>query len=154
MRTISTDIDIDATPEAVWAVLTDLPRYPEWNPFIREAAGLVRVGARLNLRMVSSSGRASTFKPTVLAADPGHELRWIGRLFMPRIFDGEHSFVLTATDGGTHLTQAEKFTGLLIPFTSKVLDGTSAGFVALNAALKNRVEALSAVDLTRNGPPR
>jgi hypothetical protein len=141
MRTISTSIDIDATPGKVWAVLTDLPRYPEWNPFIQRAAGTVAAGARLTLRMVSATGKASTFKPTVLTADPGRELRWIGHLLVPGIFDGEHSFVLTAANGGTHLTQNEKFTGLLIPLTSKLLDGTADSFAALNEALKKRAEA-------------
>jgi hypothetical protein len=141
MRTISTSIDIDAAPGTVWRVLTDLPRYAEWNPFIREAAGTVAPGERLTLRMVQATGKASTFRPTVLTADPDRELRWIGRLVVPGVFDGEHSFVLTAANGGTHLTQSEKFTGLLIPFTSKVLDATADSFAALNKALKERAEA-------------
>lgn len=141
MRTISAGIDIDAAPGKVWAILTDLPRYAEWNPFIREAAGTAATGARLTLRMASASGKVTTFKPTVLTADPGRELRWIGRLLMPGIFDGEHRFVLTAAGGGTHLTQSERFTGLLIPFTGKILDQTAASFAALNQALKKRAEA-------------
>ncbi len=31
-----------------------------------------------------------TFRPTVLVAEPNRELRWLGRLFMPGPFDGEH----------------------------------------------------------------
>ena len=27
-----TSVDIDATPELVWEVLTDVPAYPEWTP--------------------------------------------------------------------------------------------------------------------------
>jgi uncharacterized protein YndB with AHSA1/START domain len=33
---LTTFVDIDATPERVWQVLTDLPAYAEWNPFITE----------------------------------------------------------------------------------------------------------------------
>ena len=29
---LTTKIDIEAAPEAVWAVLSDLPAYPSWNP--------------------------------------------------------------------------------------------------------------------------
>ena len=37
MKTMSATIEISAPPLAVWAVLTDLSRYPEWNPLFREA---------------------------------------------------------------------------------------------------------------------
>ncbi|KAL9135287.1 MAG: hypothetical protein Q9175_003523 [Cornicularia normoerica] len=36
---ISTGIDIAAPPIAVWAVLTDYDRYPEWNPFLVKMSG-------------------------------------------------------------------------------------------------------------------
>ena len=50
MRTISTTVDIAATPQQVWAVLADLDAYPQWNPFIRSASGQVAEGATLTLR--------------------------------------------------------------------------------------------------------
>jgi hypothetical protein len=56
-------------------------------------------------------------------------------------FTDAYSFVLTAASGGTHLTQREKFTGLLISFTGKLLDETADSFAALNEALKRRAEA-------------
>jgi uncharacterized protein YndB with AHSA1/START domain len=36
---LTTEIDIDATPARVWAVLADLNRYSSWNPFNLEAQG-------------------------------------------------------------------------------------------------------------------
>jgi Polyketide cyclase / dehydrase and lipid transport len=33
---LTTKIDIEAAPEAVWSVLSDLPSYPSWNPFAAE----------------------------------------------------------------------------------------------------------------------
>ena len=39
MKTVTATIDIDAPPRAVWDVLTDLGRYPVWNPLFRSAAG-------------------------------------------------------------------------------------------------------------------
>jgi uncharacterized protein YndB with AHSA1/START domain len=48
---LTTSVDIDATPERVWQVLTDLPAYAEWNPFITEAGGAFVVGERLSVRV-------------------------------------------------------------------------------------------------------
>jgi hypothetical protein len=144
MRRISTSIDIDASTDQVWAVLSDLDRYHEWNPFIREAAGTAAVGARLSVRIFPATGKPSTFRPTVLAATPGRELRWLGRFILPGIFDGEHMFTLAERGSGTHLVQAETFRGLLVPFLGKQIDSWVADFTALNQALRRRVEELVA----------
>ncbi|MBE1491081.1 SRPBCC domain-containing protein [Plantactinospora soyae] len=140
MRQISTQIDIDATPAQVWAVLVDFSRYPEWNPFIREASGQARVGEILTLRMFPANGRPRTFTPQVLVAEAGVELRWLGRFVLPGVFNGEHRFVLTPHDDGTRLVQSEKFTGLLVPFLGKMIESTAESFQLLNTALKNQME--------------
>lgn len=138
---ISTTIDIDATPENVWAVLTDFARYREWNPFMDRVEGAARVGHKLVVHMSPPEGRAMTFKPTVLVAAPGQELRWLGKLAVRGLFDGEHSFVLTRRpDGATRLTHGESFSGLLVALLKGTLKGTEEGFVAFNQALKQRVE--------------
>jgi hypothetical protein len=141
MREISTAIDIQASPDQVWAVLIDFTGYPAWNPFIREGSGEAVVGSRLTLRMYPEKGSPITFKPKVLAAEPGKLLRWVGHLIVPGLFDGTHEFTLTATpEGGTHLTQSESFKGLLVPFLGKMIEGTRRNFDNLNEALKMRVE--------------
>ncbi|MFC6015817.1 SRPBCC family protein [Plantactinospora solaniradicis] len=141
MRQISTQIDIDATPVEVWAVLVDFSRYPDWNPFIREASGRVQVGEILTLRMFPIDGRPMTFTPQVLVAEAGVELRWLGKFAIPGVFNGEHRFVLTPHEGGTRLVHSEKFTGLLVPFLGKMIESTAESFRLLNTALKNQVES-------------
>jgi hypothetical protein len=136
---ISATTQIAAPPDEVWATLTDFADYPSWNPFITEASGEVTEGATLTLRMVSGD-TARTFTPTVLAARPGEELRWLGVLYARWIFGGEHRFTLRPTDDGTELIQSECFTGILVPFLSKLLTQTEHDFHAMNAALKARAE--------------
>ncbi|GAA3532550.1 SRPBCC domain-containing protein [Nonomuraea rosea] len=140
MREISTSIDIQASPEQVWAILVDFDGYSSWNPFIREGAGEAVVGGRLTLRMFPESGKPMVFKPEVLAAEPGKVLRWVGHLIVPGLFDGTHQFLLTPTPTGTHLVQSESFKGLLVPFLGKMLEGTARNFERLNEALKKRAE--------------
>jgi uncharacterized protein YndB with AHSA1/START domain len=57
---VVSQIDIDANPERVWQVLTDLSAYPDWNPFIVRAEGRIDVGSRLTLRMRPVGGRPVT----------------------------------------------------------------------------------------------
>ena len=137
MKTVSATTLIDAPPLAVWAVLTDLSRYPEWNPLFREASGEIAAGKRIRLRSVHpASGRLMTVKPRIVTAEPGVELRWASSL--PGIMSGEHSFVLTPLDGGTRLAQTEIYGGLLAATVS--IPRTETIFQAMNDALKQRVE--------------
>lgn len=84
-----------------------------------------------------------TFRPRVLAANPPLELRWIGRLLMPGVFDGEHSFVIhPLQEGRVRFEQSEKFTGILVPIFRGSLDrDTRRGFSEMNLELKRRAES-------------
>jgi hypothetical protein len=142
MHEILSDIDIAATPERVWSILTDLVAYPDWNPFIRSINGHIETGKKLTVSIQPVGGRAMTFRPTVLRAEPNSELRWLGHFLFPGIFDGEHYFkILASTPGHVRFVQGEKFGGLLVGLAKTSLDsGTQAGFVAMNQALKARAE--------------
>ena len=85
------------------------------------------------------------FRPAVLAARRDEELRWLGSLGMPGLFDGEHAFLLVQV--GPHRTlfrQTERFTGLLAPLLMRgdIEEATRKGFAAMNEALKLRAESL------------
>jgi hypothetical protein len=141
MRQLRTDIEIDATPGRVWAILTDFASYPAWNPFIQSIRGEPVVGSKLEVRIAPPDGNAMTFKPTLLNVEPNRELRWLGRVLLPRIFDGEHVLQLVPlADGRVRFLQAERFRGVLVPFFGKTLEKTERGFTAMNEALKRRAE--------------
>jgi hypothetical protein len=141
-RELSAETEIAARPEQVWAVLTEFASYPEWNPFIERIVGEPRVGTRLEVRIAPPGGRAMTFKPEVTAVEPGRELRWLGRVLAPGLFDGEHRFELHAVGADrTRFVQAERFTGILVGPFGRTLGRTEEGFRAMNDALRRRVEA-------------
>jgi len=141
MRELRSQIDIGAPPERVWSVLTHFDAYPEWNPFIRSLAGPCEVGAKLTVRIEPPGARSMTFKPTIRAAAPERQLRWLGRLFVPGLFDGEHRLEIEPLDNGrSRFVQSERFSGLLVPLFSKTLAATQRGFEQMNVALKRRAE--------------
>jgi hypothetical protein len=144
VRNISHTIEIDAAAETVWGELADTDAYAGWNPFVRRLDGELEEGARLEVEITPPDGRAMTFKPTVLAARRGRELRWLGHLLVPGLFDGEHSFEIEPLGPDrSRLTQAERFSGLLVRPFGGSLEKTERGFEAMNRALKARLEARS-----------
>ena len=134
--TLQASIEIDAAPAQVWAVLTDLSRYQDWNPFIISSRGSVAVGATLTNRMHDATGD-TTFTPAVEVVEPGRELRWIGKVGPGGIFDGEHTFTIEQIRPGVVLfTQSEDFTGVAVPFYEHRLHAdTLPMFRAMDAAL-------------------
>jgi len=139
-REVVTNLTIAASPQEVWAVLTDAPRYAEWNPFIVSMDGTLVEGGQLSNTMQPANGSAMTFKPKLLVVRADEELRWIGRLLMPGIFDGEHYFLLCEVDGETLLTHGESFSG--IGLWAIDVSQFEADFVAMNEALAVRVSSL------------
>ncbi len=143
MKPITSEIQIEASPARVWELLTDFPSFPEWNPFIRKASGKPKEGERLEVKI--GSGKSMTFKPKVLKAEPGRELRWLGRVFIPGLFDGEHSFTIEQLDEkSVRFVQSERFTGLLVPLFRGLENDALRGFEEMNRALKERAEGADA----------
>lgn len=139
---IKTQITINATPDKVWAVLTDFENYSNWNPFIKSITGEPKVGSQITVSIVPPQSKKMTFKPTVLAFIHNNEFRWIGRLLLKGVFDGEHKFELIDNGNGTTIfNQSEAFNGILVGLFKKQLENnTKKGFELMNESLKKRVE--------------
>ena len=142
MKPVSSSIVISAPQERVWAILTDFAAYPEWNPFMQSISGPLKVGERLSVRIQPPGGKSMSFRPKILIVKPNQELRWMGRLILPGLFDGEHYFQLTPAKDRTLLKQGENFSGLIVQLMgSSTFEQTGRGFAGMNEALKKRAEA-------------
>ena len=140
MLELRTETEIDAPAERVWQVLTDFETFPEWNPFIQQIRGRPVEGSRLDVFLGASGTRGMQFRPKVLKVVPNRELRWLGRLGLPGLFDGEHIFELHALGPGrTRFVQRERFRGIFLPFLRRSLDRDARrGFEEMNRALRDR----------------
>jgi hypothetical protein len=142
MAELSTTVEIDAPAAVVWAILTDTAAWPDWNPFLTRVEGDVVAGARVRIRFEPPGGRPMTMRPRLLVVDPPHELRWLGRLGLPGLFDGEHRFLVEPLGPDrVRVTQSEQFGGVFVPLLRTTLRKTERGFGLMNDALKARAEA-------------
>ncbi len=143
MTELHTQIEIAAPAERVWKILTNFSAYQEWNPFIRSAiCADLKPGAVLEIALLPPGGEGWTFRPVLTTVHAERELKWLGRLFLPGLFDGEHRFTIEVLDSHhVRFVQSEKFRGLLVPFFKGLLAKTSRGFEEMNHALKSRAES-------------
>lgn len=135
---ITSQIEITATPEAIWNAIIDFNDYTNWNPFINSISGDLKLNGKLNVKI----GKMR-FKPTIQALKVQQELCWLGKLGLPGIFDGRHRFQLVENGNGTTtFIQSEQFSGILVPFLRKKLNREILpGFEAMNRVLKEKLEA-------------
>ena len=143
MKELKTEIHIQAPVERVWGVLTDVERYPEWNPFIKSLEGNLAEGEIIQAEIQPADKNPMTIRPQIISVQKHKELRWKGRVLLPGIFDAEHIFELTGLeDQTTRFVQRENFSGIMVPFMKKMLDdNTRRGFEMMNQRLKERCEA-------------
>lgn len=139
---ISTTIGIAATPERVWAVLTDFAGYPAWNPVFCEASGELAVGNQITLKAIQPrNDRTMTVKVKVLAARPAAELRWESSVL--GVARTRRSFILSPDVHGTQLAQTGSYQGLFTSFPAETISRIRANFDAINEAVKEQAEASS-----------
>lgn len=145
-REIEECVEIAAGPAEVWYQLTNFAAYPEWNPFIKSIEGELREGARLTVTMKLGSMPTTAFRPRLVVVERERELRWVGRLGVPGVFDGEHAFVIESLGiDKVRLTQSERFGGMLVPGALALTEGeVREAFRDMNERLRQRAEAAHA----------
>jgi hypothetical protein len=142
MREICTEIDIRASAERVWQVLTDFTAYPHWNPVMQPISGEAKAGALLKVRVQLRRGLRVTLRTTVLKAEASRELRWQGQLLFAGFFRGEHSFTIEPmADGRVRFVQRETYSGWFAPVFLLLMRAANRRiFEDMNRALKARAE--------------
>ncbi len=94
MKEIYTEIEINASASVVWSILTDFDDFSRWNPFIRKISGNLQEGAQIEAFIKPPNSNGMKFRPKILTCAPKRELRWLGNLWIPKLFDGEHSLII------------------------------------------------------------
>lgn len=124
MKTVATEIALEAPPARVWAVLTDFGAFPRWNPFLPRMDARPEPGARLRATGRLPIGLKLPFTGEIQIVDPPRRLAWGARpVPLPRgAFDIVHTLDVTEAGAGRAvLRQREDVSGWLVPVMGPIL---------------------------------
>jgi len=147
MRTIHSEIIVDAPRENVWQVLTDFDRYGEWNRFTPSAGFKPEVGhiGALEVRMNLASEKTACYPEEIKLWKEGYEVHWGVPSNTWYIKSVRIQRLTEVNENTTHYYTEEKLWGPLawcsIPFVRK---GIQQGFDEVARSLKERTESLFA----------
>jgi hypothetical protein len=143
---IEQSIEIAAPAEIVWEVITDLPRYGEWNPFVVACRSSLEVGDPIEMRVAILKAFPQPQTEVVTAHTPGRQLCYglaaqpLGALESRRCHD-----VQALSDTRAQYRSSFVLSGWLNPVVHLLLGGRlKAGFGAMTEAIRVRAEALCA----------
>jgi len=128
---------IHASPDRIWALLTDAAGFPRWNSTVTSIEGQIAEGQRLKLQVPTAKGRV--FKPRVSNVEHGRSMTWSDG--MAPMFKGVRTFTLTANgDGTTDFAMKEEFSGIMLPMIKGSLPDFAPVFEAYAEDLKRAAE--------------
>jgi uncharacterized protein YndB with AHSA1/START domain len=108
------EVHIPAPPEAVWAVMSDIESWPNWNPDIRVAKLEGPLAPGTVFRWKATTSLVSRLE----VVDPPYEIAWTGTTMG---IHAVHVYRFEADEGGTFARSSESWDGLI----PKVLKGYS-----------------------------
>lgn len=141
---IAETVHVDATPEDVWRVVSDVTRMGEWSPECRKVVllggGQVEVGSR----MVGINRRGVVVWPTlstVVRLEPGRALAW-----RTRESGATWTYELEPQDAGTTLTGRRELDGysLLTRVGGPLIGGAAGHDEELAAGMRTTLRRIKA----------
>ena len=139
MRYYEATSTIAASPEAVWAVLSDGATWPAWDSGVEAVDGRIGMGETIKIRSQAAPGRAFPVKVTVF--DPPSHLRFSGGMPLG-LFRGVRTYeVAPGANGHVTFHMREEYTGPLLPLIWRSMPDLSPSFEQFARGLKQRVES-------------
>jgi hypothetical protein len=138
MQRYSAGIDIEAAPEAVWAVLADLEQWPQFDPHTERVEGRAAPGASITVYSTLAPGRAFPLKVTAFEAP--RQMAWTGGLPLGMLMN-VRTHTISAQGAGSRLEVEEVISGPMAGAVASSLPDLNAVFADFCQGLKARAEA-------------
>lgn len=138
MKSFATEIAIEAPADKVWKVLTELPKWVEWNRTVERTVGEIALGAKVTVFVKQSPGRA--FPLRVAELDAPRRMVWTGGMPLG-LFRGTRVYELIApSPARTVFTMREDYTGPLANLIGKSIPDLQPAFDEFAQCLKRAAE--------------
>jgi hypothetical protein len=139
MKAFSVRVFIRATPERIWALLTDAAKFTRWNNTVEKVDGKIALGERVTIHPKINPGRV--FPVTVAEFEPPRSMLWTGGMPLG-LFKGQRTFTLTpALNGDVEFSMREEYTGLMAPLICRSIPDLQPAFDEFASDLKRAAEA-------------
>jgi hypothetical protein len=138
MTTYSVSRTIKARPEAVWALITDGTRYPEWNPAVLSLSGRIADGEQIELVSIVNPDRK--FKLNVGSVEPPRSMVWWDGMPLG-LFKGVRTFTVRPIgESACEFHMEEVYSGVLAPLITKSIPDMTESFEMFGDAVKAEAE--------------
>jgi hypothetical protein len=137
-KSVHSEIIISAKVNAIWTVLTDTEKYPEWNPVFKVLEGELIEGGTVKYEFTQDENTTSEIPSKVIEIKENELLNQAGGI--PVVLTYNHKYILKPIDEGTKVTIQEDYRGIFVLFWNP--DPVQKAYERLNEALKTRVESL------------
>ena len=139
MKEYSASTFIKASPDTIWAILTDASKYPEWDPVAERIEGKIAPGETVKAFTKLAPGRA--FPAKVTEFEPGRKMTWTGGMPLG-LFKGVRTFTLIPQGNNTvEFILRETFSGPMLALIGGTIPDMTEAFQGFVAGLKARAEA-------------
>lgn len=139
---IEQSIDIEASPDVVWPVMSGVERWHEWTASITSIQPLDPAGFQVGARYRVLQPKFPPIIWQVTSLEPGRSFEWVAR--SPGMVSTGRHVVVPRPGGGSTVTLAVLQEGLLGGIIGGMLAATSRRYVDLEAnGLKRRCEEIA-----------
>jgi hypothetical protein len=126
MKSYEAAATIQASPDAIWPILTDGANYSAWDSGVIRVEGRIAPGEKI--KVVSSANPKRAFPVKVTEFEPGKRMVWTGGMPLG-LFKGVRTYTLTPeADGTTKFTMREEYSGPLLGMIWKSMPDLQPSF--------------------------
>ncbi|OBH17775.1 MULTISPECIES: SRPBCC family protein [unclassified Mycobacterium] len=135
-------VEIDAPPQLVWDVFSDVEHWPEWTASVTSLVGRDGPALGIGKRFTIKQPGMSKLVWKVTEIDPGSSWTWVQR--SPGVNVIARHYVTARPDGGTLVRQQLDQRGMLGALVGRLMLNKTKRFLKIEAqGLKARSEQLS-----------